>query len=167
MARYRQVRASVGRRPDVTALRTLEHIGLGDSVCQFGRRSSSAESGRLSCPNAGRGGSSPVRTLRTMGNGGQSGWSWTRALHRLRGRRASVPEEALIIKAARLAVATRLASRTLFVRHLEVSDEEADQLLARLEHCGVIASEEPGRTRSVLTTPGELPDVIAEFTRRS
>ncbi|MBT1585608.1 hypothetical protein [Curtobacterium flaccumfaciens] len=101
-----------------------------------------------------------------MGNGGQSGWSRARALHRLRARHASVPEEALIIKAARLAVATRLASQALFVRHLEVSAEEADQLLARLEHCGVIASDEPGRTRTVLTTPGELPDVVAEFTRR-
>ncbi|MCS5495154.1 hypothetical protein [Curtobacterium flaccumfaciens] len=101
-----------------------------------------------------------------MGNGGQSGWSRARALHRLRALHASVPEEALIIKAARLAVATRLASQALFVRHLEVSAEEADQLLARLEHCGVIASDEPGRTRTVLTTPGELPDVVAEFTRR-
>ncbi|ARC56193.1 hypothetical protein AS850_03770 [Frondihabitans sp. 762G35] len=75
----------------------------------------------------------------------------------------------LIIRAARLAVTTRTASKTLFVRHLAVESDVAERLLRKLEHCEVIAPEAqdaPGRPRRVLTTSGQLPDVVAEFERR-
>ena len=73
----------------------------------------------------------------------------------------------LIIQAARLAVTTRTATKPAFVRHLEVSDDLADQLLRKLEHCEVIAGDEPGQPRRILTTSGELPGVIEEFRRRA
>jgi hypothetical protein len=75
-------------------------------------------------------------------------------------------DTALIIEAARLVVTTRLATRTVLERHLYVTGDVADQLLARLEHCEVVGPEQSERPRRVLTTSGELPGVIEEFQRR-
>lgn len=72
----------------------------------------------------------------------------------------------LIIEAARLVVTTRLATRTLLIRKLDVTGHVADQLLLKLEHCEVIAPPEPGRAQRVLTTSAQLPGVVEEFRRR-
>jgi hypothetical protein len=75
-------------------------------------------------------------------------------------------DTALIIEAARLVVTTRLATKTLVMRHLSVSGATAERLLARLEHCEVIAPAAAGQSHRVLTTSGELPAVVEEFARR-
>jgi hypothetical protein len=81
-------------------------------------------------------------------------------------RKPRTVDVALIIEAARLAVTTRAATKTLFVKQLYVTGDVAEQLLARLEHCEVIAPAQQGKPRRVLATSGELPGVIAEFERR-
>ncbi|PYY64414.1 hypothetical protein DEJ30_08085 [Curtobacterium sp. MCPF17_003] len=75
-------------------------------------------------------------------------------------------DTALIIEAARHVVTTRVATRASLVRHLQVAPTVADQLLARLEHCEVIASAAPGQAHRVLSTSGELPGIIDEFRHR-
>lgn len=82
-----------------------------------------------------------------------------------RPREVSV-DTALVIEAARHVVTTRVATRTSLVRHLQVAPEVADQLLARLEHCEVIAPAEPEQAHRVLSTSGQLPGIIDEFRRR-
>ncbi|MBT2501681.1 hypothetical protein [Curtobacterium sp. ISL-83] len=72
----------------------------------------------------------------------------------------------LVIQAARLAVTTRVATLAAFVTQPEVTAEVAEQLLARLEHCGVLGPVQPDRRRPVLTTAGQLPSVIEDFRRR-
>jgi hypothetical protein len=72
----------------------------------------------------------------------------------------------LVIEAARLVVTTRLATRAVLERQLDVSGETADLLLARLEHCEVIGPDEAGVSRRVLATSGQLPELVAEFQRR-
>lgn len=59
-----------------------------------------------------------------------------------------------------------MATKTLFMRHLYVTGETAERLLAKLEHCEVVSVESPGRPRRVLTTSAELPVIVAEFERR-
>src|SRR4051794_33541199 len=71
----------------------------------------------------------------------------------------------LIIAAARLVVSTRLASRTLLIRRLAVTEQVADALLAQLEHCAVIAPAAPDERHQVLTTTGQLPGLIADVER--
>jgi hypothetical protein len=103
------------------------------------------------------------------------------ALRRIRGRsgqagRPAVPTEhghehrrvdtALVIEAARHVVTTRIATRTSLARHLYIAPETAAQLLAKLEHCEVIAPARPGQAHRVLATSGELPGLIEEFRRR-
>ena len=84
------------------------------------------------------------------------------------GRSAPAPtlDLGLIVLGAPPAGSTRAASRTLFARHLEVTPEVADLLLARLEHCEVLAPAAPGQMRRVIPTTAELPAVVAEFERR-
>ena len=72
----------------------------------------------------------------------------------------------LIIQAARLAVTTRTASKAMFIRRLYVTGDIADKLLARLEHCEVIAPDVPGTSRRVMLTSAQLPGVVTEFKRR-
>jgi ribosomal protein S25 len=80
--------------------------------------------------------------------------------------RVTSVDAALIIEAARHVVTTRIATRASITRHLYVSAQVADQLLAKLESWGVIAPDEPGKTRRVLTTSARLPAIVAEFQRR-
>jgi hypothetical protein len=75
-------------------------------------------------------------------------------------------DTALVIEAARLVVATRLATRAVLQRHLSVTSDVADQLLGRLEHCEVVGPALPGRGHRVIATTGELPGIISEFERR-
>ena len=75
-------------------------------------------------------------------------------------------DTALIIEAARHVVTTRVATRASLVRHLQVAPAVADQLLVRLEHCEVIAPAEPEQAHRVLSTSGQLPGIIDEFSRR-
>ncbi|GAA4264837.1 DNA translocase FtsK [Frondihabitans peucedani] len=75
-------------------------------------------------------------------------------------------DTALIIEAARLVVTTRTATRALLMRQLYVTDEVAERLLARLEHCEIVSAGHGRERRRVLTTAGQLPAVVAEFRRR-
>jgi len=96
---------------------------------------------------------------------------WGRTSRAIEFKRGEQPREvsvdtALIIEAARHVVTRRVATRMSLVRHLEVSPEVADHLLARLEHCEVIAPALPGHAHRVLSTPGQLSGIIDEFRRR-
>ncbi|GAA4668508.1 hypothetical protein [Frondihabitans cladoniiphilus] len=93
------------------------------------------------------------------------------ALARRRGRATTSPAEhpisvEVIIEAARLVVSTRFATARLLEQRLGVTAHEAAALLARLEHCEVVAPFDGSATRRVLTTSQQLPGVIAEFRSR-
>lgn len=72
----------------------------------------------------------------------------------------------LVIQAARLVVSTRFATAALLVSRLHVNAPEANRILARLEHCEVIAPAVGNKPRTVLTTSAQLPGVIEEFVAR-
>jgi hypothetical protein len=74
--------------------------------------------------------------------------------------------EELTIQAARLVVSTRVASPALFMRHLYVTRDVAEQLLGRLELCTVIAPTTPGKLTRVIVTTAQLPGLIAKFEQR-